>query len=201
MTRVERGRPIERVLIVEDDRALLRALERTLAERFAEVRGCRTRAEALQLLETFRPELLILDFALPDGDARDVLRAAASREPAPVVVAMSGSARAEQSFELAALGVRAFLPKPLAPGTLEQAVDEALAHPPDLRQLIRGSVGHRPIHEVEQEVRQTMVDEALARSDGSRRGAAKLLAVSRQLLQHMVRRLRDSAPVRKPEDD
>ncbi len=195
------GRQIERVLVVEDDRSLLRALERTLAEKFAEVRGCRTRAQALELLESFRPELLVLDFALPDGDALDVLRAAAAYEPAAVVVSMSGSARSDQTFELARLGVRAFLPKPLAPGDLERAVDEALAHPPDLRPLLRGSVGHRPIHVVEEEVRATMIDEALARSGGSRRAAAKILAISRQLLQHMLRRRRDEIPGRGSGDD
>jgi DNA-binding NtrC family response regulator len=193
-------RQIQRVLVVEDDRSLLRSLERTLAERFAEVRGCRTRAQALELLGSFHPELLVLDFALPDGDALDVLRAAAGREPAPVVVSMSGSARSDQTFELATLGVRAFLPKPLAPGDLERAVEQALARPPDLRPLIRGSVGHRPIHAVEEEVRATMIDEALARSSGSRRGAAKILAVSRQLLQHMLRRRRDEIPVRREDD-
>jgi DNA-binding NtrC family response regulator len=185
------GKRSERVLIVEDDRSLLRALERTLAERFLEVRGCRTRVEALALLQTFRPQLLVLDFALPDGDAFDVLRAAAATEPAAAVVSISGTARSDQTFELATLGVRAFLPKPLAPGDLERAIDLALSRPPDLRPLLRGSVGHRPIHEVEEEVRATMVDEALARSGGSRRGAAKILAVSRQLLQHMLRRRRE----------
>jgi hypothetical protein len=33
-----------------------------------------------------------------------------------------------------------------------------------------------------------MVDEALARAGGSRRAAARVLAISRQLLQHMLRK-------------
>jgi DNA-binding NtrC family response regulator len=188
-------RQVERVLVVEDDRALQRAVERALSERFPEVRSCRTRAEALELLRTFRPELLVLDVQLPDGDAVDVLRAAAGYETAPVVVSMSGAARADQTFELGTLGVRAFLPKPLAPGDLERAVDAALSTPPDLRPLVRASVGHRPIHEVEDEVRATMIDEALAQSTGSRRAAARILAISRQLLQHMLRRRRDTDPL------
>ena len=32
------------------------------------------------------------------------------------------------------------------------------------------------------------IDEALQRTDSSRRGAAKLLSVTRQALQHMIRR-------------
>jgi hypothetical protein len=47
------------------------------------------------------------------------------------------------------------------------------------------------IHDVEELARGTMVREALARSQGSRTGAARLLRVSRQLLQHILRGIRD----------
>jgi transcriptional regulator with PAS, ATPase and Fis domain len=53
-------------------------------------------------------------------------------------------------------------------------------------------VGQRQIHEVQDEVRETMLREALGRARGSRRAAAKLLRVSRQLVQHMLRRYDDS---------
>jgi two-component system response regulator RegA len=181
-------RAVERVLVVEDNASLARSLQRTLGARFAEVRACQTRAEAAREIGGWHPQLLILDVALPDGDAFDVLRDAAGCEPAATVVAMSGTARTEESFALARLGVRAFLRKPITPEALTRAIDEALSRPPDLRPHVREVVGHRPIHEVEAELRDTMVDEALARSGGSRRGAARLLEVSRQLLQHILRR-------------
>jgi two-component system response regulator RegA len=182
------SRPVERVLVVEDNRSLLGSLTRVLSERYSDVRGCRTRREAASALETWRPELVLLDVALPDGDAFDVLRDLAGAEPAPTVVAMSGTARSETSFELAKLGVRAYLAKPLTPDALDRAIEEALTSPPDLKPYLRELVGHRPIQEVEAEVRATMVEEALARSGGSRRGAARLLSVSRQLMQYILRR-------------
>lgn len=180
-------RAVERVLIVEDSPSLVRSLERTLGERFASVRSCQTRAGAETELARFHPDLLILDVALPDGDAFDVLRRAAENEPAPTVVAMSGTARSDQAFELARLGVRAFLRKPLTPEALDGAIEAALAQPPNLRPHLRDMVGRRPIQEVEAEVRSTMVGEALAQSGGNRRGAARLLQVSRQFLQHILR--------------
>ncbi len=67
----------DRALIVEDDSALLRSLCRTLGERFPEVRGCRTRAGAVELISGWGPQLVLLDVLLPDGDAFDVLREAA----------------------------------------------------------------------------------------------------------------------------
>jgi len=39
-------------------------------------------------------------------------------------------------------------------------------------------------------VREAMVSEALARSSGSRNAAARLLAVSRQFLQHVLKKNR-----------
>jgi CheY-like chemotaxis protein len=123
-----------RVLIVEDDHALQRSLQRALEQRFAAVRACGTRAEASELIAGWRPELVLLDVMLPDGDAFDVLRDAARGAPLPQVVAMSGAARAHLAEALRRLGVRAFLVKPLTPETLDRALDEALAVSPARRE-------------------------------------------------------------------
>ena len=179
---------MERVLLVEDDASLRQTLERALRARFAEVRSAASVAEAVQLLIAFDPELLLLDVELGDGTALDVMKAVLARETVPLVVAMSGAAKPGQSFDLAQLGVRSFLPKPLNLARLDAALDDAIARAPDLRAQLRSAVGQRPIHELEEEVRETMLREALARAKGSRRGAAKLLAVSRQVIQHMLRR-------------
>ena len=121
---------VERVLIVEDSKPLLRSLSRTLGERFREVRGCRTRAEAVRLIDSFAPQLVLLDVVLPDGDAFDVLRDIASSGAAPTVVAMSGSTSREQVLALYSLGVRAYLPKPLTSAALARALVEALSSEP-----------------------------------------------------------------------
>jgi two-component system response regulator RegA len=182
------GRPVERALIVEDSRSLARTLEQALASRFGEVRTARSVADAARELATWHPDLVVLDFVLPDGDANAVLDLAAMKEPAPVVVAISGEADAQQTFGLAQRGVRAFLPKPLRLEELEAAIDVAVSTAPDLEPHLRQSVGHRPLHAVEAQARDVMIDEALARAVGSRRGAAKILATSRQLLQYLLRR-------------
>lgn len=53
--------------------------------------------------------------------------------------------------------------------------------------VLRQTVGHKPLSDVQTEVRAVMLDEALARSQGSRRGAARRLRMSRQLLQYLLR--------------
>jgi two-component system, response regulator RegA len=181
---------LARLMVVEDDPALARTLEDALSGAAQTVRFCRTAGEAVAALREFTPELMLLDVALPDGSAFDVLAALADVHPTPIVVAMSGTAEPSESFRLAQLGVRTYLHKPLRLDELEAALVYARTAPADLRPYARGLVGLRPIHEVEEELRKTMVEEALARAGGSRSGAARLLAVSRQLLQHMLRALR-----------
>lgn len=185
------ARDVERVLIVEDDAALRATLERALAPRFAEVRSATNVAEAVAFLAGWRPDLLLLDVELPDGTAIDVMRAAVAGDALPLAIAMSGAAGPDQSFELAQLGVRTYLKKPLDLPSLERALSDAIENPLDVTPQIRAGVGQRPIHEVQEEVRTTMLREAVSRAGGSKRGAAKLLQISRQLVQHMLRRLDD----------
>jgi len=179
-----------RALVVEDNSTLLKTLERTLTGRGYSARACGTVAAARHVLREWSPELLVLDVELPDGDAFDVLRDASELPASPVVIAMSGVAGPSESFRLAQLGVRNYLTKPLRLEALEHAIDEALRAPPDMTPHVRAQVGHVPVRELERRVRRTMVAEALARAGGSRRGAARLLNVSRQLLQHMLRSTR-----------
>jgi two-component system, response regulator RegA len=175
-------------MVVEDDRSLLRTLRAALSERFADVRCCRTVAEAEELVRDWRPELLLVDFQLPDGDARAILDLTALRQPAPVIVAVSGEADPIDSFELAQRGVRAFLAKPLTLDALDRAIEAALSSPPSLEPIVRQAVGHVGLAAVTEQVRAVMIDEALARSAGNRRAAARMLRSSRQLLQYLIRR-------------
>ena len=181
------ARPIERVLVVEDNRALLRSLQAALAETYSEVRACRSVAEAETAVAGWWPDLVLLDVVLPDGGADEVLNVLERRTPAPVVIAMSGAAEPSQSFLLGTRGVRAYMEKPLQIDRLQAVIRRALEAAPDLLPVLRQTVGHRPFADVQTEVRAVMLDEALARSRGSRRGAARLLSMSRQLLQYLLR--------------
>lgn len=178
---------VERLLIVDDSAALLRSLSDALAPRARRIETATSLATARALLRGFEPELLLLDVALPDGSAFDLLAELDGSRRTPAVIALSGSAGPCEGFRLAALGVREYLHKPVTSAALAAAFDRALSRPPDLRPHLRAAVGHRPLKELEAEVRDVMVDEALIRARGSRRGAASLLSLSRQVLQHILR--------------
>ncbi len=174
-------------MVVDDDRVLVQQMCTALETGGVEVRACTTVSEAVTTLAAWLPDLVVLDLALPDGDAFDVLEMLRDRAPAPLVVVISGTASARQSFRLAELGVRSYLSKPFDDHELAAAIQHAVDEAPNIKPQLRQLVGQRSIHEVEEEVRAAMLDEAIARSGGSRRGAARLLQVSRQLVQRMLR--------------
>lgn len=79
----------KRVLLVEDDAMLSRALARDFARAGFDVEVVARVADALAALEG-DVDAVVTDVHLPDGVGDDVVRAAARRSPAPVVCAMSG---------------------------------------------------------------------------------------------------------------
>lgn len=178
------------VLMVDDDVSLRKAVGEALDGHVDAYQACGTVRDALARLRAFTPDLLLLDLSLPDGDAFDVLDLVRSLSPTPRVIAISGKASAEDAFDLARCGVNRFLVKPFDRSDLLTAILAVESQPYDLRPQLKTLVGQRPIQEVEAEVRDTMLAEALARSRGNRRGAARLLHVSRQVVQHMLRRKR-----------
>jgi len=179
---------VELLLIVEDEPSLAAELEALLATHARRIELAPTLQRAREVLAREAPQVVLLDVKLPDGDAEQLLAAITAVQPLPRVIAMSGSAAPEQTFRLAQAGVRAFLPKPLAKDAVLKVWSETLSRPPDVTPHLRGAVGHVPLHALEEQVRETVVQEALASTKGSRTAAAKLLKISRQLLQHILKR-------------
>lgn len=178
------------VLVVEDSAGLAESLEQAFAQCSEQVLVARDVARAMAILgdAAVALDLVITDIRLPDGSGTDVAARALSRSPMPLVLAMSGEAGPEESFALARIGVHAYVQKPLTIDTLLAALERAGQERGPLMAHARAAVGKVPLHELEADVRDAMLGEAMARADGSRRGAARLLSVSRQLMQHMLRK-------------
>ncbi len=175
-------------LVVEDNVAWARALETELSVRGIRVLVADSVEQAVKSLAE-HPSVLLLDYQLPDGTGADVLRSAQDLDFQPVLVAMSAEASAGQAFELGQLGVRAFLQKPTTLENVLEVVRKAQAEAPNIGPWIRASVGHRQLFDAEGEFRRVVLREALGRSGRSKSGAARLLGISRQALQHLVRAL------------
>jgi two-component system, response regulator RegA len=178
----------ERVLIVEDYKPLRQAIARAARTWGAEVLEAGTVREGRALLARL-PDVVIVDVALPDGQAQPIVEDAVRMRPVAAVIAMSGQASAEEAFQLARAGARRYLPKPISLEELTRSVEEALGDRPSLDALVAAHVGNTPLREVQSDVRRVMIEQALAKARNSRSGAARLLDMTRQAVQQIVREL------------
>ncbi|MGB7979228.1 MAG: response regulator [Candidatus Nanopelagicales bacterium] len=108
-----------RILIIEDEPALARALAITLHARGYETEVAVTGAAGLDLVASSHPDLILLDLGLPDLDGMAILAAVRGWSQTPVVVL---SARQTSHDKVAALdaGADDYVSKPFA-------MDELLA--------------------------------------------------------------------------
>jgi two-component system, OmpR family, KDP operon response regulator KdpE len=75
-----------RVLVVDDEPQILRALETTLGGAGYEVRSATNAKEALAAAAAGRPDIVILDLALPDGSGVEVSRELRRWTAVPIIV-------------------------------------------------------------------------------------------------------------------
>ncbi|WP_238019671.1 response regulator [Dactylosporangium sp. AC04546] len=108
-----------RVLIVDDEPQLLRALRINLQARQYEVVTAADGTAALAAAAADRPDLVVLDLGLPDLDGVEVLRKLRTWTPVPVVVLSGRLGSAEKVAALDA-GADDYVTKPFA-------MDELLA--------------------------------------------------------------------------
>ncbi|ROR32518.1 protein-glutamate methylesterase/protein-glutamine glutaminase [Inmirania thermothiophila] len=115
-----------RVLVVDDAAAVRHLLRVRLAmDREIEVVGtARNGAEALEQIETLRPDVVILDLEMPVLDGRGVLQRLKGRRPRPQVLVFSTYARegARAAVEALQLGAADFVRKPSGGHEAVQAV-------------------------------------------------------------------------------
>ena len=115
-----------RVLVIDDEAPILRALRINLTARQFEVSTASDGASGLAAMARDRPDVLILDLGLPDMDGTDVIRGVRGWTSTPIIVL---SAWGQESKKVAALdaGADDYVTKPFG-------MDELLAR---LRAAVR----------------------------------------------------------------
>jgi len=78
--------PGARVLVVDDEPAITRALRTLLTRYDFQVKVAETGGEALAQFVDFRPDLILLDLGLPDMNGLEVLRRVREHHSVPVVI-------------------------------------------------------------------------------------------------------------------
>jgi DNA-binding response OmpR family regulator len=116
------------VLVADDDEDIL-VLVRTVLERAGyEVVAARNGVEATAAAQQRRPDLAVLDVAMPELDGLEVLRrlrADASTSDVPVLL-LSARVQEDDVAEGFATGANAYMQKPFSPRELSDRVSELL---------------------------------------------------------------------------
>jgi two-component system KDP operon response regulator KdpE len=114
-----------RVLLVDDDVPLGRALGINMKARGMEVEIATTGQAALDLVARFRPDVVILDLGLPDLDGIEVLQGIRGWNRVPVVV-LSARASSEEKVTALDAGADDYVTKPFEMNELLARVRAAL---------------------------------------------------------------------------
>src|SRR5215467_12997058 len=118
-----------KVLVVEDELEIRRFIRLALMAEELDVAEAESVARGLIEAGTRRPDLVVLDLGLPDGDGIDFIRGLRAWSQIPVIVL---SARTTESDKIAALdaGADDYLVKPFGTGELLARVRAQLRRHP-----------------------------------------------------------------------
>lgn len=114
-----------RILVVDDEPAILRTLSTSLRGHGYQVDTASTAPDAVASYERSRPDLVLLDLGLPGGDGTDVIRRVRERGSTPIIVL---SARDGDRDKVGALDLGAddYVSKPFSSVELRARIRAAL---------------------------------------------------------------------------
>jgi two-component system KDP operon response regulator KdpE len=116
-----------RILVIDDEPAIRRAVERNLAGHGFEVRGAESGEEGLELETRFHPDLVLLDMVLPDVSGFEVIGQLRARTSTPIIVLSVRGAERDKVHALD-LGADDYLTKPFGVDELLARIRVALRH-------------------------------------------------------------------------
>jgi two-component system KDP operon response regulator KdpE len=118
---------VTKILVVDDDPALVKALRIGLTARGDEVATAQSGSDAIAQVALAHPDLVILDLGLPDMDGLEVCRRIRDFSRVPIVVL---SAYGDEHRKVEALdgGADDFITKPFGMAELEARLRVALRH-------------------------------------------------------------------------
>ena len=117
----------EKILVIEDEKSISHFISTVLNNNGYEAMQARSGSEAMSMISSHCPDLIILDLGLPDMDGLDILRQLREWSSLPVVVV---SARSHEKDKVTALDLGAddYLTKHFGTGELLARVRTAIRH-------------------------------------------------------------------------
>lgn len=119
-----------RMLIVEDERVLAKNMKTFLSRSAIDVRTAADAAQALEMLESFAPDALVMDYALPDVDGLRTYAEIVRRQARKIdCVMITGNPTEQIARHARELGIHGIVCKPFRLSELQRLLEEPTAAP------------------------------------------------------------------------
>ena len=115
----------EKILVIEDEKSIAHFISTVLNSNGYEAMQARTGSEAMSMISSHCPDLIILDLGLPDMDGLEILRQLRSWSSVPVVV-VSARSHERDKVDALDLGADDYLTKPFGTDELLARVRTAI---------------------------------------------------------------------------
>jgi len=118
---------VGRILVTDDDAAIRTVVREALRRAGHVVETAGSVAEQRRALANFRPQVLVTDVVLPDGNGLDTITEIRADYPSLPIIVLSAQNTFTTALRATEQGAFEYLPKPFDLSTLTQTVEEALA--------------------------------------------------------------------------
>ncbi len=121
-------KPSAKILLVDDEPDVLETTQWAFETLGYQVYTATSGEEAVKVMASARPELLLIDYKLPQMSGVDFLRAARSMDPTVTAIMITGLTHQTEEIEKECerLGTFAFLHKPLSMEQVLETVKDAI---------------------------------------------------------------------------
>lgn len=113
------------ILIVEDSRFIRYLLRKNLAYLEMKIAGeCSQFEQALEMYKVLKPDVILIDYSLPDTDALTLSEALLSFDIYTKIILLIPLRMAREAQSLIAMGIKAVVVKPFYPESLQSTLIE-----------------------------------------------------------------------------